>query len=77
MRYDIKSKSNENGHGYFGRQAKLVACPFEVRIDGVLHDHFYDIRDAAANARAARKNHPMAAIVIMDARSGKLVLELD
>ncbi len=77
MRYDIKSKPSKNGPGCFGSQAKLVACPFEVRIDGALHDQFYDVRDAAAIAKAARKSHPMSAIVIMDARTGKLVLELD
>jgi hypothetical protein len=34
------------------RSAKLIECPFEVRIDGVVHDQFYNVRDALASARA-------------------------
>ena len=25
------------------RPAKLIECPFEVRIDGAAHDQFYDV----------------------------------
>jgi hypothetical protein len=38
------------------RPAKLIECPFVVRIDGAAYDQFYDVRDALASARAAKTN---------------------
>jgi hypothetical protein len=35
-------------------RTKLIECPFEVHIDGVSRDQFYDVRDATAAARTAK-----------------------
>lgn len=59
------------------RPAKLIECPFVVRIDGVLHDQFYDVRDALAAARAAKRNKLSSTFVVTDARTGKLVIEVE
>ena len=56
---------------------KLVACPFEVRIDGALHDRFYDLRDAVTSARIAKRDNPTRAVVVIDVRTGKIVFELE
>ncbi len=58
------------------RRSKLVDCPFEVRIDGLSHDQFYDLRDAIASARAVKRSRPSSAIVVTDARTEKLLLEV-
>jgi hypothetical protein len=57
--------------------AKLVACPFEVRIDGAFHDHFYDVRDAIASARNAQREHLGSTIVVTDIKTKKLVIQID
>ena len=56
--------------------SKLVACPFEVRIDGALHDRFYDLRDAVTSARIAKRDNPTRAVVVTDVRTRKVVFEL-
>jgi hypothetical protein len=57
--------------------AKLIECPFEVRVDGVVHDHFYDVRDALASARAVKKTKRSSTVVVTDVRTGKLVIEVE
>jgi hypothetical protein len=59
------------------RPSKLIECIFEVRIDGMAHDHFYDVRDAVASARPAKRNKLSAAVVVTDVRTGKLVIEVE
>jgi hypothetical protein len=56
---------------------KLIECPFEVRIDGMAHDHFYDVRDAVASARSAKRNKLSSTVVVTDVRTGKLVIEVE
>jgi hypothetical protein len=57
--------------------SKLVECPFEVRVDEVLHDRFYDVRDAIASARIAKRNDRNSRVIVMDARTGKLVIKIE
>ncbi len=56
---------------------KLVECPFEVRVDEVLHDRFYDVRDAVAVARKVKGTKRAAEVVVIDARTKKLVIKVD
>jgi hypothetical protein len=56
--------------------SKLIKCPFEVRIDGALYDQFYDVRDALASARAAKRNKLGSTVVVTDVRTRKLVIEV-
>lgn len=56
---------------------KLVECPFEVRVDGVLYDQFYDVRDANASARAAKQASPNSEIVVADVRTKRLVIRVE
>ena len=59
------------------RSSKLIKCPFEVRIDGVLRDQFYDVRDAIAFARIIKQQNPMLMVIIVDMKTGKLVFEVE
>ena len=59
------------------RSSKLIKCPFEVRIDGAPHDQFYDLRDAIASSRIAKRDNPMSIVVVTDVRTGKLVFEVE
>jgi len=59
------------------RSSKLVKCPFEVRIDGAPHDRFYDLRDATASARIAKRKNPMSIVVVADVTTGKLMIEVE
>ncbi|MGJ0532842.1 hypothetical protein [Methylocystis sp.] len=59
------------------RPSKLVECPYEVRIDRVLRDQFYDVRDAMAFARIVKQKHPTSRVIVVDARTGKLVIEVE
>ena len=59
------------------RPLKLVECPYEVRIDGVLRDQFYDVRDAIGFARTIKQKNPTSTFVIVDAKTGKLALEVE
>ncbi len=54
----------------------MIECPFEVRVDGVVFDRFYDVRDTVASARAIKKTRLSASIVVTDGRTGKLVIEV-
>jgi hypothetical protein len=56
---------------------KLIECPFEVRIDDATHDQFYDLRDATASARVAKRKNPMATVVVTDVTTGKLMIEVE
>jgi hypothetical protein len=60
-----------------GDPTKLVACPFEVRIDGNPHDRFYDVRDATASARVAKRLNPASVVVVTDVRTEKLVMHVE
>jgi hypothetical protein len=59
------------------RPPKLVECPYEVRIEGVLRDQFYDVRDAIGLARTIKQKNPTWTVIIVDARTGKLVIEVE
>jgi len=59
------------------RPSKLVECPYEVRIDGVLRDQFYDVRDAMGFARIIKRKNPRSRVIVVDARTGKLVIEVE
>jgi hypothetical protein len=48
-----------------------------VCVDGVLHDQFYDLRDAAAAARSAKRSYPGSTVTVTDARTRKLVIQID
>jgi hypothetical protein len=54
------------------RPRKLIECPFEVRVDSVVHDRFYDVRDAMVSARAVKKTKLSSTVVVTDVRTGKL-----
>ncbi|MBG0796322.1 hypothetical protein IYX23_01245 [Methylocystis sp. L43] len=56
---------------------KLVECPFEVRVDDVLHDRFYDVRDAVAVAKQVKATKRAADVVVIDTRTKKLVIKVD
>ncbi|PWB89898.1 hypothetical protein C5688_13750 [Methylocystis sp. MitZ-2018] len=56
---------------------KLVECPFEVRVDKVLHDRFYDVRDAVAVAQQVKETNRVANVVVTDARTNKLVIKVE
>lgn len=56
---------------------KLVECPFEVRVDEVLHDRFYDVRDAVAVAKQVKATKRAADVVVIDTRTKKLVIKVD
>lgn len=58
-------------------RTKLVECPFEVRVDKVLHDRFYDVRDAVAVARKVKGTNRSADVVVIDARTNKMVIRVD
>ena len=63
---------------YFDRKSsKLIECPFEVCIDGRLHDQFYDVRDATAAARSAKQNYPASTVTVTDARTRRLVIQIE
>jgi hypothetical protein len=59
------------------RPLKLVECPYEVRIDGVLRDQFYDVRDAIAVARTIKQKNPTSTVIIVDVRTGKVAIEFE
>jgi hypothetical protein len=42
-----------------------------------MHDQFYDVRDAVASARAAKRNQFSSTVVFTDLRTGKLVIEVE
>jgi hypothetical protein len=56
---------------------KHVKCPFEVRVDGVLRDRFYDVRDAVAVAKRVKETKRAADVAVVDARTKKLVIKVD
>lgn len=56
---------------------KLVECPFEIRVDGILHDRFYDVRDAVAVARQIKETKRAADVMVIDARTNRLVVKVD
>jgi hypothetical protein len=57
--------------------SKLIKCPFEVRIDGAPHDQFYDLRDAAASARIAKRKNPVSIVVVIDVTTEKMMIEVE
>jgi hypothetical protein len=69
-------KTSHNQRTTLAGQSRLIECPFEVRVDGAVHDRFYDVRDAVASARAVKKIRLSATIVVTDGRTGKLVIEV-
>jgi hypothetical protein len=81
MKTDIKDKASDSSAAHRRRSdirpLKLIACHFAVRIDAALHDEFYDLRDAMASARIAKRDNPTAVITIADKRTGNLVFEAE
>jgi hypothetical protein len=81
MQTDIDDKTRKNASSSPWKESvsrsRLIDCPFEVRSDGVLHDQFYDVRDALASARAAKRNERSATVVVTEMSTGKLVIEVD
>ena len=72
-----KSAAAAAGRGQLdARSSKLIKCPFEVRIDGAPHDRFYDLRDAMASARIAKRDNPMSIVSVVDVTTGKLMIEV-
>ena len=59
------------------RTPKLVECPFEVRVDKVLRDQFYDVRDAVSVAKRVKETTRPADVAVIDARTKKLVIKVD
>ena len=59
------------------RSSKFIKFPFEVRIDGAPHDQYYDLRDATASARVAKRKNPMSIVVVADVTTGKLMIEVE
>ncbi len=59
------------------RSSKLINFPFEVRIDGAPHDQFYDLRDATASARIAKRKDPMSIVVVTDVTTRKLMIDVE
>jgi hypothetical protein len=57
--------------------SRIIKCPMEVRINGALHDQFYDVRDAIASARIAKRNNPTSLVVVTDVKTGKLIIEFE
>lgn len=72
-----RTVSPHQKYGADARPAKLIDCPFEVRIDGALHDSFYNARDAMASARTAKRNMCGSTVVVTDVRTEKLVIEVE
>lgn len=68
-------KTSHNQPTTLAGQSRLIECPFEVRVDGAVYDR-YDVRDALASARAAKKTRLSASIVVTDGRTGKLVIKV-
>jgi hypothetical protein len=69
-------KASLNQRRTSGGRSRLIECLFEVRVDGVAHDRFYDVRDAVASAREVKKTKLSATVVVTDVRTGKLVIEV-
>jgi hypothetical protein len=40
-------------------------------------NQFYNLRDATASARIAKRKNPMSIVVVADMRTGKLMIELE
>lgn len=74
---ESKEKPSTTHWRTLGGRSRLIECPFEVRVDGVTHDQFYDVRDAMASARAAKKSKLCSIVVVTDVRTGKLVIEVE
>jgi hypothetical protein len=55
----------------------LIECPFEVRVDEILHDRFYDVRDAVAVAKRVKETKRAANVAVVDARTKKLVIKVE
>ncbi|MFO1126163.1 MAG: hypothetical protein U1E25_13475 [Methylocystis sp.] len=56
---------------------KLAEYPFEVRVDGVLRERFYDVRDAVTLAKRVKQATRPADVAVIDARTKKLVIKVD
>jgi hypothetical protein len=52
------------------------ALPYEIRCNGAPTGRFEDLRDAAASARIAKAAQPDANVVIVDAKTRRLIIEI-
>lgn len=58
------------------RTRALRSSSSVVRIDGVPHEWFCDLRDATASARIAKQKNPKSVVVVADVRTSRLVFEV-
>jgi hypothetical protein len=58
------------------REARAHALPYEIRLNGASTGRFEDLRDAAASARIAKGAQPDATVVIVDAKTRRLIIEI-
>lgn len=56
--------------------ARAHGLPYEIHINGAPTGRFDDLRDAAASARIAKRAQPDANIVIVDAMTHRLIIEI-
>jgi hypothetical protein len=52
------------------------ALPYEIRISGVRTGRFDDLRDAVASARIAKRWQPFADVIVADAATKKMIVEI-
>ncbi len=55
---------------------KLVSCPYKVLVDGKAVDEFYDVRDAVAAGRIAKRKSSFSHVIVSDQPSGRLIVEI-
>lgn len=74
-----KEGSNPNSFtaAKVGWRSMLSECPFKVRIDDAAYDRLYDVRDAVASTRAAKRKKLGSIVVVTDVRTDKLVIEVE
>ena len=56
---------------------RSLALPFEIQIDSIRKGRFDDVRDAIASARIAKRGQPLASVVVADAVTGRMVIEVE
>lgn len=52
------------------------ALPYELRINGVRTGRFDDLRDATASALIAKQSQPAVNVIITDAATQRLIIEI-
>lgn len=57
--------------------AFALALPYAVYLNGVPSGRFDDVRDAIASARIAKRKRPITEVMVMDAATGRMVIEVE